>query len=169
MKLIIQIPCYNEEATLGLVLSALPRKLKGIEVIEWLVVDDGSTDRTIEVARHHGVDHIVHLTRNQGLAKAFTSGLDACIRNGADVIVNMDADNQYSVEDIPKLIEPILSGNAEFVVGTRPIAEIRHFSPAKKWFQNLGSLVVRLASKTDVVVALLNEALAIAEQKTRRP
>ncbi len=150
MKLIIQIPCYNEEETLGLTLACLPRKLEGIEIVEWLLIDDGSTDRTVEIARKHGVDHIVSFPKNRGLAKAFTAGLDACIREGADVIVNVDADNQYSADDIPRLIEPILTGKAEVVVGTRPISEIRHFSGAKKFFQKLGSRVVRLASRTDV-------------------
>ncbi|MBI2435114.1 MAG: glycosyltransferase family 2 protein, partial [Candidatus Hydrogenedentes bacterium] len=119
-KLIIQIPCYNEEQTIGVALDALPREVPGVEVVEWLVIDDGSTDHTVEVAREHGVDHIVSLTVNRGLARAFMAGLDFCIRNGADIIVNTDADNQYNADDIPKLIEPILARKAEIVVGERP-------------------------------------------------
>lgn len=149
-KLIIQIPCYNEEAALGITLSSLPREIPGIDVIEWLIIDDGSTDRTVEVARSHGVDHVIHLPRNQGLARAFMSGLEACLKAGADIIVNTDADNQYCADDIPGLIEPILSGKAEIVVGARPIAEIKHFSPIKKILQKLGSWAVRFASKTDI-------------------
>ena len=149
-KLIIQIPCYNEEAALGITLSSLPREIPGIDVIEWLIIDDGSTDRTVEVARSHGVDHVIHLPRNQGLARAFMSGLEACLKAGADIIVNTDADNQYSADDIPRLVEPILSGKAEIVVGARPIAEIKHFSPIKKILQKLGSWAVRFASKTDI-------------------
>lgn len=150
MKVIIQIPCFNEEETLGITLSSLPRSLEGIDTIEWMVIDDGSTDRTVAVARDHGVDHIVSFPNNRGLARAFMTGLEACIREGADIIVNIDADNQYAASDIPLLIDPILAGKAEFVVGARPISEIRHFSRTKKFFQKLGSLVVRLASKTDV-------------------
>ena len=150
MKLIIQIPCYNEEKTLSVTLNALPRQIKGIQEIEWLIINDGSTDRTVEVALAHGVDHIVSFTKNQGLAKAFMAGLEASLRAGADIIVNTDADNQYCADDIPKLIEPILSGKADIVVGSRPIAEIEHFSPIKKILQKLGSWVVRVASKTDI-------------------
>ena len=150
MKLIIQIPCYNEEKTLSVTLNALPRQIKGIQEIEWLIINDGSTDRTVEVALAHGVDHIVSFTKNQGLARAFMAGLEASLRAGADIIVNTDADNQYCADDIPKLIEPILSGKADIVVGSRPIAEIEHFSPIKKILQKLGSWVVRVASKTDI-------------------
>lgn len=150
MKLIIQIPCYNEERTLGITLSCLPRKLEGVDTVEWLVINDGSTDRTVEIAKEYGVDHIVSFPNNRGLARAFMAGLDACVKEGADIIVNIDADNQYSVSDMPKLIEPILAGRAEFVVGARPISEIQHFSGAKKFFQKLGSGVVRLASRTNV-------------------
>ena len=150
MKLIIQIPCYNEEATLGLTLSELPRQLPGIDRIEWLIINDGSRDRTLEVARACGVDHIVDLPFNQGLAKGFMAGLEASLKAGADIIVNTDADNQYSAADIPKLIAPILEGNAEIVIGARPIQEIEHFSPVKKFLQKLGSFVVRMASKTNV-------------------
>lgn len=150
MKLIIQVPCYNEEETIGITLSDLPRRLPGVDVIEWLIIDDGSTDRTVEIALAHGADHIVRLPRNQGLARAFLSGLDACLKAGADIIVNTDADNQYCADDIPKLIEPIISGNAEIVVGARPIKEIKHFSLIKKALHKLGSQVVRLVSKTDI-------------------
>jgi len=150
MKLIIQIPCYNEEKTLPITLSALPREVPGIDTVEWLVINDGSTDKTAEVARAHGVDQVVSLPRNQGLAKAFLAGLETSLQAGADIIVNTDADNQYCAEDIPKLIDPILSGKAEIVVGTRSISEIEHFSPTKKILQKVGSWVVRLASKTDL-------------------
>ena len=150
MKLIVQIPCYNEEATLGLTLSQLPRQLPGIDEIEWLVINDGSRDRTVEVAKANGVDRIVNLRRNQGLAKAFMAGLETSLEAGADIIVNTDADNQYCAADIPKLIAPILEGRAEIVIGARPIQEIKHFSPIKKFLQRLGSLVVRLASNTHV-------------------
>ncbi len=150
MKLIIQIPCLNEEASLPTTLAALPRSLPGIDRIEWLIVDDGSTDRTVEVARAHGVDHVVRFGTNQGLARAFMAGLEGAIRAGADVIVNTDADNQYDAADIPKLIEPILAGRAEMVIGARPIDEITHFSPFKKLLQKIGSWVVRKASGTTI-------------------
>ncbi|AFY78831.1 MAG: glycosyltransferase family 2 protein [Hydrococcus sp. C42_A2020_068] len=150
MKLIIQIPCYNEEATLGLTLSQLPRQIPGIDEVEWLIINDGSLDRTVEVAKACGVDHIVDFDHNQGLAKAFMAGIEACLLKGADIIVNTDADNQYCADDIPKLIEPILAGTAEIVVGARPIQDIKHFSPVKKFLQKLGSWVVRIASKTDI-------------------
>jgi glycosyltransferase involved in cell wall biosynthesis len=150
MKLIIQIPCYNEEATLGIALAALPRKIDGVDSVEWLVIDDGSTDKTIEVARQNGVDHIVALGVHRGLAKGFLAGLDAALKRGADIIVNTDADNQYCADDIPKLIAPILRGEAEIVVGERPIGEIEHFSPVKKALQKLGSWVVRIASNTAI-------------------
>lgn len=150
MNVIIQIPCYNEELALPTTLSALPRSLPGIEKVEWLIVDDGSTDRTVEVARALGVDHIVSHTKNMGLAKAFMTGISACIEFGADIIVNIDADNQYCADDIPNLIEPILNGKAEIVIGARPINEIEHFSSVKKFLQRLGSWAVRLASETDI-------------------
>ena len=150
IKLIIQIPCYNEEATLGLTLSELPREIPGVDVVEWLIINDGSVDRTVEVAEACGVDHIVSFEHNQGLAKGFMAGIESCLKAGADIIVNTDADNQYCAEDIPKLIEPILSGKAEFVIGERPIQKIKHFSPAKKLLQKLGSWVVRLASNTNI-------------------
>jgi glycosyltransferase involved in cell wall biosynthesis len=149
-KLIVQIPCYNEQDTLAVALSALPRSVPGVDVVEWLVIDDGSQDGTAEVAKQHGVDHIVRLPRHQGLSRAFVAGLEASLEAGADVIVNTDADNQYRAEDIPKLIEPILKGEAEIVVGARPIGEIEHFSPAKKALQRFGSWLTRVISKTDV-------------------
>ena len=150
MKLIIQIPCFNEEASLPVTLAQLPRALAGIDVVEWLVIDDGSTDRTVEVARALGVDHIVSLTKNFGLAKAFMAGVRACLKNGADIIVNTDADNQYHADDIPNLIAPILEGRAQIVIGSRSIDSISHFSQTKKLFQKLGSWVVRLASGTNI-------------------
>ncbi|MEL6327801.1 MAG: glycosyltransferase family 2 protein [Cyanobacteria bacterium J06626_23] len=153
MKLIIQIPCYNEEGTLGIALSELPRQLPGIDTVEWLIVNDGSLDRTVDVAREWGVDHIVSFDHNQGLAKGFMAGLEACLKAGADIIVNTDADNQYCAADIPKLIEPILDGRAEIVVGARPILQIKHFSPVKKLLQKLGSWAVRVASNTSVADA----------------
>ena len=149
-KLIIQIPCYNEELTLGTTLSALPRHIPGIDQIEWLIVNDGSRDRTVEVAKEYGVDHIISFSTNQGLAKAFMAGLEASLRAGADIIVNTDADNQYCADDIPKLVQPILLGQAEMVIGARPIWQTRHFSVFKKLLQNFGSSMVRLASNTDV-------------------
>jgi glycosyltransferase involved in cell wall biosynthesis len=150
MKLIIQIPCFNEERTLPPTLADLPREIAGFDVVEWLVIDDGSTDRTIEVAREHGVDHIVKLTNNKGLAAGFQAGMDAALKLGADVIVNTDADNQYDGRDIPKLLGPILAGEADMVIGDRQVATIEHFSPLKKALQKLGSWVVRQASETTV-------------------
>ena len=149
-KIIIQIPCYNEEDTLCETLKALPRSLPNIEMVEWLVIDDGSTDDTIEVARANGVHHIVGLPCHQGLAKAFMAGLEASLKAGADIIVNTDADNQYCADDIPRLIQPIIERRAEIVVGARPISDIKHFSGTKKMLQRLGSAVVRLASRTSV-------------------
>jgi glycosyltransferase involved in cell wall biosynthesis len=150
MKLIIQIPCWNEEQQLPLTLSHLPREVPGFDTVEWLVIDDGSTDRTVEIAREQGVDHIVRLTNNKGLAAGFQAGLDACLKLGADVVVNTDADNQYDASDIPKLVAPIVSGDADMVVGDRQVMDIDHFSPLKKRLQRLGSEVVRRASGTDV-------------------
>jgi len=150
LKLIIQIPCYNEAGTLGITLAALPRQIPGFDAVESLIIDDGSQDDTVRVARECGVDHIVRHTRNQGLARGFMSGLDACLRLGADVIVNTDADNQYNADDIPALTAPILARQADIVVGARPIETIEHFSPVKKILQKLGSWVVRAASKTDI-------------------
>jgi len=152
-KLIIQIPCYNEEETLGRTLDALPREVEGFDVVEWLIIDDGSRDRTTEVARAHGVDHVVRVSTNQGLANGFRTGLRACLRLGADVIVNTDADNQYCADDIPALVAPILAGEADMVVGTRPISQTSHFSLQKKILQKLGSWVVRTASNTQVADA----------------
>src|SRR4051794_39600543 len=150
MKLIIQIPCLDEEETLPGTLADLPREVDGFEAVEWLVIDDGSTDRTVEVARECGVDHIVRLTNNKGLANGFQAGLDAALKLGADVIVNTDADNQYYGPDILKLVEPIVAGTADMVVGDRQVMTIEHFSPLKKSLQRLGSWVVRQASETTV-------------------
>ncbi len=150
MKLIVQIPCLNEEEALPATVRDLPREVDGFDAVEWLVIDDGSTDRTVAVARELGVDHIVRLTNNKGLANGFQAGLDACLKLGADVIVNTDADNQYDGRDIPKLVAPILAGEADMVVGDRQVQTVEHFSPAKKSLQRLGSWVVRQASATDV-------------------
>lgn len=150
MKLIIQIPCYNEEESLRSTLSELPRRLPGIETVEWLVVDDGSTDRTVAVARDCGVDHIVGFPRHQGLARAYVAGLDAAVSAGADIIVNTDADNQYLADDISKLIAPILEGKAEIVVGARAIADLKHFNITKRTLQRLGSWMTRRISNTDI-------------------
>lgn len=150
MKLIIQIPCFNEEATLKTTLDDLPKSIPGIDRIEVLIINDGSRDRTVEVARENGVHHVVSFRRNRGLAKGFMAGLDACLKLGADIIVNTDADNQYCGEDIAKLVEPILEGKADIVIGERPIGETKHFSPLKKRLQRLGSKVVRMASDTEI-------------------
>ncbi len=150
MKLIIQIPCYNEAETLEIALNALPKHIDGVDVIEYLIINDGSKDNTVEVARNWGVNYIVNFRNNKGLARGFMAGLDACLRNGADIIVNTDADNQYCGDDIEKLIQPILRGEAGMVVGERPIDQTEHFSPLKKKLQHLGSWVVRKASKTDI-------------------
>src|SRR5437588_12529261 len=135
MKLIIQIPCFNEEQQLPGTLADLPRELAGFDVVEWLIIDDGSTDRTIEVARTHGVDHIVKLTNNKGLAAGFQAGLDASLKLGADVIVNTDADNQYDGGAIPALVAPIVAGTADMVVGDRQVMTIEPFSPSNKALQ----------------------------------
>jgi glycosyltransferase involved in cell wall biosynthesis len=150
VKLIIQIPCFDEAEQLPATLADLPRELAGFDAVEWLVVDDGSSDATVEVARAHGVHHIVRLTNNKGLAAAFQAGLDACLKLGADVVVNTDADNQYHGGDVPKLVAPIRAGNADMVVGDRETQQIEHFSPLKKRLQRLGSAVVRRASSTSV-------------------
>ncbi len=150
MKLIIQIPCFNEERTLPATLADLPRSVAGFDEVEWLIIDDGSTDRTVEVARSHGVDHVVRLTNNKGLAYAFQAGLDACLKLGADVVVNTDGDNQYFGGDIPKLVAPVVRGDADMVVGDREVMSIEHFSPLKKSLQRVGSWVVRQASSTEV-------------------
>jgi glycosyltransferase involved in cell wall biosynthesis len=149
-KLIIQLPCLNEEETLPIALAALPRSVPGFDSVEWLIVDDGSTDNTVEVAKAHGVDHVVSLRHNQGLAKAFMVGLEACLKRGADVIVNTDADNQYDASCIPILVQPILRGEADIVVGARPIDEIAHFPWHKKLLQRMGSWAVRAASNTRI-------------------
>jgi len=150
MKLIIQIPCYNEAETLAIALDALPREVEGFDTVEWLIINDGSTDNTVEVAKACGVDHIVDFKHNQGLAKGFMAGIKECLRQGADVIVNTDADNQYEAKDIPKLVKPILEHKAEYVIGARPISQTEHFSATKKLLQKLGSWVVRKASRTDI-------------------
>jgi len=153
MKLIIQIPCLNEAQTLGVALAELPKQIPGIDSIEVLIIDDGSTDDTVGVARAHGVTHVVGFRTNQGLARAYMLGLQSCLERGADIIVNTDADNQYCGADIEKLVRPILDGKADFVIGARPISTIGHFSPVKKLLQRLGSSVVRLVSGTDVADA----------------
>ncbi len=150
MKLIIQIPCFNEAETLPVTLKDLPREVAGFDSVEWLVINDGSTDGTVEVARNNGVHHVISFTKNQGLARAFLAGLDSCIKLGADVIVNTDADNQYSAGDIPALLAPILEGQADVVIGARPIDDIKSFSLAKKLLQKAGSSVVRFVSKTTI-------------------
>lgn len=150
MKLIIQIPCYNEAETLEIALNDLPGHIDGIDQIEYLIINDGSIDNTVEVAKKWGVHYIVELKRNKGLAKGFMAGLDACLRNGADIIVNTDADNQYCGADIEKLVRPILEGKTDIVIGSRPIDETEHFSPTKKKLQHFGSWVVRKASNSAV-------------------
>lgn len=150
MKLIIQIPCYNEEHTLPTTLTGLPREVPGVDKVEFLVIDDGSTDNTVKVAKEHGVDYVVSHSHNMGLAQSFTTGLNACIEHGADIIVNTDADNQYDAGCISDLIRPILTGKAEIVVGARPINNIKYFSRIKRYLQSLGSWSVRLASGTDI-------------------
>ena len=150
MKLIIQIPCLNEEESLPEALAALPREIPGVDKVEWLIINDGSTDRTVEVARAHGVDHVVDLPVNRGLAYAFMAGLKRCLAEGADIIVNTDADNQYNADDIPRLIQPILERRAQMVIGDRPISTIAHFSWIKRKLQWLGTKVVRMASQADI-------------------
>ena len=150
MKLIIQIPCYNEADTLEMALNDLPTELEGIDEIEYLIINDGSRDMTEEVARQWGVHHIVNFSQNKGLARGFMAGLDGCLRNGADIIVNTDADNQYNAEDIQALIQPILDGEADMVIGARPIDETEHFSKLKKILQHFGSWAVRRASNTNI-------------------
>lgn len=150
MKLIIQIPCFNEEETLPVTIRDLPRKISGIDTIEYLIINDGSTDKTVDVARKHGVHHVVSFKQNRGLARGFMAGIDACLRLGADIIVNTDADNQYCGEDIEKLVRPILENSADIVIGERPIDKTDHFSPLKKKLQRIGSSVVRIASGTRI-------------------
>jgi glycosyltransferase involved in cell wall biosynthesis len=152
-KLIIQIPCYNEAGTLAIALDALPRSVPGFDAVEWLIIDDGSTDATVAVARHSGADHIVSHPVNRGLAAAFKTGLETALALGADVIVNTDADNQYDANDIPTLTRPILDREADMVVGARPINNTEHFSWLKKRLQGMGSWVVRVASKTQIADA----------------
>ena len=150
MKLIIQIPCLNEAETLEIALNDLPKHIDGIDEIEYLIINDGSVDNTVEVGRNWGVHYIVSFKRNKGLAKGFMAGIDACLKHGADIIVNTDADNQYCGEDIEKLVRPILDGKADIVIGERPIDETEYFSPLKKKLQHFGSYIVRKASKTDI-------------------
>jgi glycosyltransferase involved in cell wall biosynthesis len=150
VKLIIQIPCFNEALTLPQTLRELPRQLDGVDTVEWLIIDDGSTDGTAEAARRCGAHHVVRLAGHQGLARAFAAGIEACLKQGADIIVNTDADNQYCAADIPLLIGPIIRGEADIVVGARPVGEIAHFSLTKKFLQRLGSWAVRAVSGTDV-------------------
>ncbi len=150
MKLVIQIPCYNEQDALPVTLKALPKHIDGIDEIEILVIDDGSTDKTIDIAREYGVVNFVQIPHNCGLSKAFIAGINKALLMGADIIVNTDADNQYCADDIEKLVTPILKGEADMVIGTRPVSEISHFSLMKKFFQKLGSFVMRVISSTDV-------------------
>lgn len=150
MKLIIQIPCYNEAETLEIALNDLPKQIDGIDEIEYLIINDGSKDNTVEVARNWGVNYVVDLKRNKGLAKGFMAGLDACLRNGADIIVNTDADNQYCADDIEKIVRPILEGKTDIVIGARPVDDTEHWSPLKKKLQHFGSWVVRKASRSEI-------------------
>jgi glycosyltransferase involved in cell wall biosynthesis len=153
MKLIIQIPCFNEAETLSIALHELPKHVPGIDTVEVLIIDDGSSDRTVQVARENGVHHVVGFSTNQGLASAFMLGIHSCLERGADIIVNTDADNQYCAADIPKLVQPILEGRADLVIGARPISEIAHFSLVKKLLQRFGSWAVRRVSQTSVADA----------------
>lgn len=149
-KLIIQIPCFNEADTLAIALAAIPKAIEGFDSVELLVIDDGSRDNTAQIARDCGVQHVVQHTKNQGLARAFMTGIQTALQAGADVIVNTDADNQYEAQDIPKLVAPILAGKADIVIGARPIDDIEHFSWSKKLLQKLGSWAVRTASRTKI-------------------
>lgn len=153
MKLIIQIPCLNEESSIGQVLDELPRSIPGVDVIETLIIDDGSSDRTCEVAREHGATHVVKLMRNRGLAYTFRTGLEACLQRGADLIVNTDGDNQYRGADVPRLVAPLVQHQADCVIGVRTVNDIRHFSPLKKLLQHLGSWTVRKLSGTTILDA----------------
>ncbi|KKK59503.1 hypothetical protein LCGC14_3033750, partial [marine sediment metagenome] len=150
MKVIVQIPCYNEEETLPLVVKSIPRNIDGIDNLEILVIDDGSTDRTVEVAKELGVDHIISNVGNKGLATSFATGINECLKRGADIIVNTDGDNQYPQEKIPDLIRPILDGESDIVVSDRQTHKIKHFSWVKKRLQSAGSRVVRMASGTTI-------------------
>ncbi len=154
MKLIVQIPCYNEETTLPQTVRDIPRQITGIDKVEILIIDDGSTDRTVEVARELGIEHIVRNKQNKGLARTFRAGLEACLTFGADIIVNTDGDNQYAGADIPKLVAPILAGQADIVVGDRQTDTVAHFSPLKKLLQKVGSSFVRRLSETEVTDAV---------------
>jgi glycosyltransferase involved in cell wall biosynthesis len=149
-KVIIQMPAYNEEKTLAFSLSQLPRTLEGVDTVEWLIINDGSEDNTVQIALDAGVDHVVSFVKNQGLAKAFMAGIESGLKHGADIIVNTDADNQYHAGDIQKLINPILEKRAEIVIGERPISKTAHFSPIKKLLQKLGSMMIRLVSDTSI-------------------
>jgi len=150
LKLIIQIPCFNEQDVLPITLSDLPKNIEGIDEIEILIIDDGSSDDTVQIAREFGVNHVVSIPVNKGLANAYIQGIDACLKVGADIIVNTDADNQYRADDIEKLVKPIIENKADIVIGTRPISKTEHFSYLKKKLQKIGSWVVRYASETDV-------------------
>ncbi len=150
MKLVIQIPCYNEEETLPVTINALPKHIDGIDEIEILIINDGSTDNTVEVAKNLGIKNIIEMPHNCGLAKAFSAGLQESLNIGADIIVNTDADNQYNSNDIEKLLKPIISKEADIVIGARPVEKIKHFSTTKKILQKLGSKVMRIISSTNV-------------------
>lgn len=150
MKLIIQIPCYNEAETLEIALNHLPKKIEGIDTIEYLIINDGSKDNTVDVAKNWGINYVVNFKRNKGLAKGFMAGLDACLKHGADIIVNTDADDQYCGDDIEKIVRPIIDGKADIVIGERPVDTTEHWSWKKKKFQHLGSWVVRIASNSDI-------------------
>ena len=150
MKLIVQIPCYNEEHTLPATFNDIPKQIAGVDKVEILIIDDGSTDRTVEVAKELGVDHIIINKCNRGLARTFKTGLNECLHRGADIIVNTDGDNQYAGWDIPKLIQPILDGKADVVVGDRKTSQVAHFSPLKKLLQKVGSYVVKTLSGVNV-------------------
>ena len=150
MKLVIQIPCYNEEKSLPVTLADLPKHINGVDEIEVLIINDGSTDKTVQTAKEHGIKHIVEMPHNCGLAKAFVAGINSSLALGADIIVNTDADNQYCASDIEKLIQPILNNEADIVIGSRPVSQIEHFSPLKKLLQKLGYCVMRMVSSTSV-------------------
>jgi len=150
MKLVIQIPCYNEEKSLPITINDIPKQIAGIDEINIVVINDGSSDSTSDVAKSLGVNSVIEMPHNCGLAKAFVAGLNESLNLGADIIINTDADNQYNAQDIEKLIEPILNGEADIVIGSRPVSNIKHFSPLKKFLQKLGSKVMRIISSTDV-------------------
>lgn len=150
MRLFIQVPCLNEESTLPLVLESIPRQIDGIDEIFILIIDDGSTDRTVEVARSYGVEHFVFHTRNMGLARSFRDGVDYALQHGADIVVNTDGDNQYPQEKIAELVQPLLRGEADIAIGDRQTKTIAHFSPFKKTMQSVGSKVVNFAAETDL-------------------